>query len=60
MKIFYLQSNIGKAKYVVNFHNGVKTHSDGSRFFDISIFRNKKKRDAFIETLLNDGYIERF
>jgi hypothetical protein len=47
----------GKIKYVVNFHNGVKTHKDGSRFFDIAIFKNKIKKANFIKELLKDGYI---
>ena len=39
---YNLRYNIGKAKYVVNFHDGKKTHKDGSKFFDIQIFSNKK------------------
>jgi hypothetical protein len=58
-KTFYTQNNIGKAKYVVNFHDGVKTHRDGSRFFDIAIFKNKKKLAAFIEKLRQERYVER-
>ena len=57
-KIFYTQYGIGKAKYVVNYHDGVKTHDDGSLFFDIAIFHNKVKQSAFIKTLLHNGYIE--
>ena len=43
MKRFYIQNDIGKAKYVVNYHDGNKKHFDGSDFFDIIIFKNKKK-----------------
>ena len=50
--------NIGKAKYVVNFHDGVKKHKDNSPFFDIEIFKNKKKRDLFIKQLTDEGYKE--
>lgn len=56
MKVYNEQMNIGKAKYVVNFHNGVSTHSDGSPFFDIEIFKNKKKKEAFIKSLKKEGY----
>ena len=42
-KQYHLQMNIGKAKYVVNHYNGIKTHKDGSPFYDIKIFKNKKK-----------------
>ena len=58
MKIFNIQYNIGRAKYVVNFHNGINTHKDGSPFFDINIFKNKKKLNAFLNVLKTDGYIE--
>jgi hypothetical protein len=51
--------NVGKSKYVVNFCDGVKKHSDGSRFYDIRIFKNKKMFEAFILSLINTGYQER-
>lgn len=59
MKRFYTMNNVGKAKYVVNHHDGEKAHPDGSPFFDISIFTNKRKRNAFIRDLLKGGYQER-
>jgi len=59
MKIYYNQYNIGKSKYVVKHHDGKKIHKDGSRFFDIAIFSNKKKRDSFIKDLEADGYTHR-
>lgn len=58
MKKFYIQCNIGKAKYVVNHYDGNKKHDDGSDFFDVSIFRNKKKLHEFVARLQQDGYIE--
>lgn len=57
MKRYHTQDNIGKAKYVVNYHDGAKTHSDGSDFFDIAIFKSKKERDAFIALLVYAGYV---
>lgn len=59
MKTYHLQSNIGKAKYVVNFFNGVKRYLDGSLAQDIRIFSNKRKRDQFVKELEKDGYLER-
>lgn len=56
MKTFNEQSNIGKAKYVVNYHNGEKTHNDGSPFFDIAIFSNKRKKNRFVRELLRLSY----
>lgn len=57
MKKFNLQFNIGKAKYVINYHDGVKTNKDGSQFYDIAIFKNKKKAKSFITDLKKKGYI---
>jgi hypothetical protein len=51
--------NVGSTKYLVNYHDGVKTHNDGSAFYDIACFRNKKKMKSFIKSLVNDGYTER-
>lgn len=51
-------SNVGRAKYVVNFHNGEKKHQDGSDFFDIAIFSNKKKMERFCKELQKQGYKE--
>jgi len=58
-KTFYTQNNIGNAKYVVNFHNGVSAHRDGSEFFDIAIFKSKAKLKECIDKLLKEGYVER-
>jgi len=44
---YNIMYGIGKAKYVVNYYTG-KKHKDGSKFFDIAIFKNKKKMDKFI------------
>ncbi len=57
-KTYNLQFNIGSTKYGVNHHDGQKTHPDGSPFFDIATFTNKKKRDAFIKDLRTKGYTE--
>jgi len=55
-KDYYLMQNVGKSKYVVNFHDGEKTHPDGSKFYDIKILRNKKALASFIRQLKRDGY----
>jgi hypothetical protein len=55
-KTFNIQFNIGKCKYVINHHNGIKKHADGSKFFDIDIYSNKKKFEAKKTELLNLGY----
>lgn len=58
MKSFNIQNNIGKAKYVVNHHDGQKTHKDGSPFFDVTIFSNKEKLNKFVKELKSKDYIE--
>lgn len=57
-KRFYVQHNIGRAKYVVNFHDGKKKYDDGSDFFDIEIFKNKKKLAEFQNELRKKGFKE--
>ena len=58
MKTFYQQHGIGKCKYTVSHHDGIQTHKDGSPFFGIAIFKNKKKLAAYMKSLKADGYIE--
>ena len=57
MRTATLQYNVGKVKYLVSFHNGVKTHPDGSPFSDIAIFNNARKTQRFIKNLKVDGYL---
>jgi hypothetical protein len=59
MKQFNIQYNIGKSKYVINYHNGIKTHTDKSPFFDIAIFKNKVKLNKFVNGLINEGYSQK-
>lgn len=48
MKKFNVMYGVGKTKYLVNYHDGIKTHNDGSEFYDIAIFKNKKKYRAIV------------
>jgi hypothetical protein len=57
VKKYNIGYNIGKSKYVVNFHNGNKFHADNSPFYDIRIFTNKVKMKKFIKELKEEGYI---
>ncbi len=59
-KSYYQMDNIGKAKYTINFHDGVSTHRDGSAFDDIRIFHNKKDLNEFIKKLESEGYRYRY
>lgn len=56
MKRFRIMYNIGRCKYVVYYHNGEKKHKDGSDFFDLEIFSNKKKLNEFTKQLTKEGY----
>ena len=55
-KRFKRQDGIGKAKYTISYHDGKKKHKDGSDFFDIKIFKNKKDLSNFVGTLVKKGY----
>ena len=58
VKRFNTMTGVARTKYLVNFHNGIKKHNDGSDFFDIRIFKNKKDFNSFITELSKNGYIE--
>lgn len=58
MKSFNIRHNIGSSKYVVNFWNGISRHRDGSKFFDIRIFKGKPALEAFVKILKKKGYVE--
>lgn len=57
-KTFNVMQNVGKSRYVVNFHKGVKTHKDGSPFFEVEIITNKRALLRFVDGLKADGYVE--
>lgn len=57
-KEYRIKYNVGKVKYLVSYHDGIKTHKDGSPFFDIACFQNKKKLAAFVSSLAANGYTE--
>ncbi len=56
MKLYNTMMHVGRSKYVVNSHDGVATHRDGSPFFGIAIFKSKKANDKFITSLHNNDY----
>ena len=57
-KNYYVMYNVGKVKYLVNYHDGEKTHKDGSPFYDIATFKNIPSMEAFIKELTEKGYKE--
>lgn len=58
-KTYQVNPQIGRARHSVSFHDGVKTHRDGSEFFDIEIFRTAREKDRFVRKLQEQGYQER-
>lgn len=58
MKTFNVRANIGKARYVVNYHDGVKLHRDNSPFFDVHICSSKRDLAKFTRGLIRAGYVE--
>ena len=59
-KRYNQKDGVGKSKYVISYHDGKKKHKDGSDFFDIQIFRNKKDLAKFVNTLHKSGYVYGF
>jgi hypothetical protein len=58
IKNFNTMMNVGKAKYVINHHDGKKTHKDGSPFYDLATFKNMKDFIAYKKKLKSEGYKE--
>lgn len=56
MKIYYEQYGVGMTKYSVLFHDGAQTHADGSAFYGIRIFTNKRLKNRFVRELVKAGY----
>ena len=59
-KRYYQQDRVGSAKYTISYHDGKKKHKDGSDFFDIKTFKNKKDLAKFVNTLHKGGYVYGF
>ena len=56
-KFYHIHYNVGKCKYVISYHDGIKKHKDNSNFYDIAIFHNKKDLNKFEKNLLKNNYI---
>lgn len=57
-KTFRVEQNVGRVRHLVTFHDGAKQHQDGSPFFELRTFRNKRECARFVRTLKAQGYIE--
>jgi len=58
-KRLIINPQIGKVKYSISYNNGITKHKDGSDFYGIQIFKNKKQLQKKVKELINeDGYIQ--
>ena len=55
---FNVMFNVGTAKYVINYHTTGEKHTDGSPFYGIKTFQNRKDFDTCIKSLKDQGYYE--
>jgi len=55
-KVFSVNPGIGKVKYSISSHDGVKKHKDGSDFFDIETFKNKVDLEKAIKNYTSKGF----
>lgn len=57
-KTYYIMHNVGRVKYLINFHDGITGHKDGSPFYHVACFNNKKRLAEMVKRLVADGYTE--
>ncbi|MEG3764916.1 hypothetical protein [Alteromonas sp. 14N.309.X.WAT.G.H12] len=58
MKFYDCIDNLGKAKYLVNFHDETQTYPDGTPRLNVRKFTNKRKRDQFVRSLKKMDYLQ--
>ena len=56
MKQYYIMFGVGKVKYLLNFHDGESKHPDGSPFWGVQCFSNKKKLTSRVKQMEAAGY----
>ena len=56
MKTYNIRHNVGRAEFLVSFHDGEKKHEDGSKFDDVRLFKSIKALNDFIKTLQEQDY----
>lgn len=57
MKTYHYTHRIGNSRHCVSYHDGAKTHQDGSPRFDLEICCNKRRLAAFLKRLHAQGYV---
>lgn len=56
MKTYNVRTNIGKCKYAVYYYDEESKYPDGSPFYDLAVFQDKKKLKEFTDKLKAEGY----
>jgi hypothetical protein len=59
-KNYYIQNNVGKAKYTISYFDGKTLNNDGSPFYGIKIFKNKVAFMRGIRDLEEQGYKSKY
>ena len=55
MNTYSINPQIGNVKHSISFNKGIKKYKDGSDFFDIATFKNKKDLLKFEKELKKEG-----
>jgi len=56
MDKIYNETRMARGFHLVSFHDGVKTHHDGSPFFDVRLFKRERDAAKFARDLKKSGY----
>lgn len=56
---YRINPQIGRVKHSVSFHDEVKKHQDGSKFFDLRTFRTKRAMNKFCAELISKYNLSR-
>ena len=60
MSTYTINPTIGTVKHSISWNDGIKKHKDGSDFYDINIFKNKKELKLFEKTLISKGITNKY
>lgn len=58
-KVCYL-TTMRRGQHVVSYHDGVKTHKDGSPFYDGRVYKRIETARRFLRKLLTEGYSDKY
>ena len=58
MKTYRYMFTCGKARHILNWHDGSTKNGDGSPFYSMKICGNKRELAKMLKVLEGQGYIE--